>query len=614
MIADGLQKSTKLYIAALAGLALSLTLASGAGGAGQPGHGLLLALVFAGCMTLAWLFPLHFAFKTKLYVDTAVVVAAVLLFEPSVAMVIAGGGTFLAHALQGSGRDWPQAIFNAALATILAAFGGLVLAAAGWDPGDPSFSDPWPLLAIPVACVLMHILSVVGVATVIALESKQPIVASWREGFLADPRIELLSQVSLFGIGVLAAVVAHAEPWALALLVAPIIAVYAVLKQQNQLRQQAEEARQASEANLATTQRVARIGNWEWDLTTGTQTWSEEAQRILGLAPGAEQPAQEAVFAVVDPADRTAVEQALHACAKEAVPLHIDYRVHLTGGESRLVHQEAKVQADDSGRPVRMTGTIQDVTERKLMEAQIADLSERERIARELAKARRRLAESREEERMSLARTLHDGPVQDLLAVSYQLAALQSVIDGGRTNSGDSPRVVLDRARHELLDVVGQLRGMIGELRPAGLAEFGVAAALEGYVAGLQRQATDELPAIFLDVTPEAEDLPPSLAISVFRIAQEAVRNALKHAGADEVTVFIERSGSDVVLEVHDDGRGFAVPARLNNFSETGHFGLVGIAERVEQAGGAFTLDSASGTGTTIDVRLPLAAAEMSYD
>jgi signal transduction histidine kinase len=93
----------------------------------------------------------------------------------------------------------------------------------------------------------------------------------------------------------------------------------------------------------------------------------------------------------------------------------------------------------------------------------------------------------------------------------------------------------------------------------------------------------------------------------VFQIAQEALRNALRHAGAGEVTVCIEQSDGGVELEIHDDGCGFVVPARLHSFAGIGHFGLVGIAERVEQAGGVLTVASAPGAGTTIGARLPMA-------
>ncbi|HKG26495.1 MAG TPA: PAS domain-containing protein, partial [Thermomicrobiales bacterium] len=488
MTVEPLHVKTKFYIAALACIAAGLTLASRAWTSEETDPKPLLVAIFVGCMALAWLFPLHFTFKTKLYVDAAVVVATILLFEPAVAMLIAGVGTFLAHTLRPADRDWTQAIFNAAQAMILAATGGLLLAAAGWDTEHPAFAAPGPLLLLAVAGVVMHVLSVLGVATVVALEARQPILESWWQAFLAGPRIEFLSQISLFCIGVLAAIAVDAQSWALVLLVAPVVAVYALLRQQNHLRQEAERARQASEASLAATQRVAHLGSWAWDVTAGAQEWSEEARRIFGIAPDAPQTTYETFLGSIDARDRDVVRLALQEALDQAKAVQIDYRIRLADGTERLVQHEADVHSDPAGRAIQMAGTIQDVTDRKDLEAQLADFNERERIGRELAKARRRLAESREDERLRLAWALHDGPVQDLLAISYQLAALQPAIDGEK--AGDPPGAVLETTRRELLDVVGQLRGMIGELRPAGLADLGLAAALEGYVAGIQRRAT----------------------------------------------------------------------------------------------------------------------------
>ncbi|HKG27458.1 MAG TPA: ATP-binding protein, partial [Thermomicrobiales bacterium] len=116
------------------------------------------------------------------------------------------------------------------------------------------------------------------------------------------------------------------------------------------------------------------------------------------------------------------------------------------------------------------------------------------------------------------------------------------------------------------------------------------------------------------DVDADADGLPPPLARSVFHIAQEALRNAVRHAKADEVSVCVERSNGTVELEVHDDGRGFEVPYRLHSFADAGHFGLVGMAERVEQAGGSLTVESAPGAGTTVIARLPATAPKEGDD
>ena len=602
MTAAGLKPITRIYLFALTSVALALVLASAIAATRQSNRDLLLALLFAGCMTLAWRFPLHFAYKTKVYLDSAVIVASSLLFQPAIAMTITASGAFVAHGLRRNGRDWTQALFNTTQATILTAVGALFLAAAGWDPARPTFGDPLPLLLFPIVGLTMYGISILAVATVVALESGQALVASWKQAFLTDSRVEILTQLSLLGIGVLAAIVVDAEPWGLALLVAPIVTVYGILRQQSQLRQTAEQARQASEESLAATQRAARIGSWTMDLQSRSQQWSEGARRVLGLS-AASNPTLDEFLARIDPADRAVVHDAIRDADAAAGPLDVEFRIPLPDGTNRVVHQEAVVELDPTGRARRLTGTLQDVTARRKLEAQVADFSERERVARELARTRRRLAESKEDERLRLARALHDGPVQDLLAISYALAAVKPVPDG--RSSGDDPAASVDSIRHELLDVVGQLRGMIGELRRAGLDEFGLSTALEGYVSGLARRTGAGTPPVELRIDPKVDSLPHPTALTVFRIAQEALLNAVRHAAAASVAVSIERSERGVEIAITDDGRGFDVPNRLSTFAETGHFGIVGMVERAEQTGGTLTVTSAPGAGTSIRAWVP---------
>ena len=238
----------------------------------------------------------------------------------------------------------------------------------------------------------------------------------------------------------------------------------------------------------------------------------------------------------------------------------------------------------------------------------VEDITERQLAAAELAAARRRLAASREVERLRLARELHDGPVQDLLAASYELARVGSL--ASVTQPAGEPSSTMEQARKLLLAVVGQLRGVVGELRPPGLLEFGLPTALRGFVTGLQREGGDALPSIVLDVDDRAADLPQALTVTVFQIVQESVRNALRHAEAREIVVELRIEPCNVKVQVQDDGRGFVVPDRLDDFARIGHFGLVGLVERVEQAGGEITVTSSPEMGTRLTVRVPVEEAE----
>lgn len=227
----------------------------------------------------------------------------------------------------------------------------------------------------------------------------------------------------------------------------------------------------------------------------------------------------------------------------------------------------------------------------------------------ELARAHQQLLDAGEQERLRLARDLHDGAVQQLIAISYQLAAGKRLCDRAATGEERQLQPVpemLDTARRELLDVVSQLRALIGELRPAGLEDLGLEAALGGYVARLQRVTTGGTPGIGLSVDIDDRFLPQRVALALFRVAQEGLRNALRHARASHVDVRLVRAAGGVELLIVDDGQGFSVPPRLSDLANQNHYGLVSISERVAQVGGRLSLHSVPGVGTELSVFIPL--------
>ncbi len=585
----------KLYIASLILTVLGALLVSLAH-SGLPGRDRTpLALVLATLMTMAFLFPLPSTPKKKLYLDTGVIVAAILLFAPGVAMVIAGLGTTLAQAIRR--QPTAQTLFNGAQTMLQALVGGLVLTSAGGDVATQGVNRPGQLLAIAAAGGAMYLVNTLAVATIISLQSGQAPLRTWWRSVRGAGRVVRLAHLAQVALGLLAAIVATAGSWALALLLVPAWAVHSVLERHMQLQRQTEAALRASETSLATAQRMAQLGNWECEIATGTVRWSDELYRIVGASPQGLVPTYETLLTAIHPADRTTLTQLTHETLHEGRPYSVDCRIVRPDGAERVVHAQAEILRDTAGKPQHIVGTVHDITERKRMEI-------------ELAEAHRRLAASREAEQRHLARELHDGAVQQLLAISYGLAALSRDTRGTQDLGkpfGNGLAPGLDTTRQQVLQVVAQLRALIRGLRPAGLDELGLPAALEGYVERLQQEAGAMAPAIALDLDPEGSALPEPVALCLFRVAQEALRNILRHAHAHRVTLSLHLRDGEAILEVQDDGCGFAVPARLGEFTQDDHFGLVGMAERVGWAGGQFAVRSQPGLGTTIAARLPLA-------
>lgn len=239
------------------------------------------------------------------------------------------------------------------------------------------------------------------------------------------------------------------------------------------------------------------------------------------------------------------------------------------------------------------------------------DVTAQRRAETERDAIRRRLLAVREEERLALARELHDEAIQELLG-------LQLALQLGRHALGPAPAsvataTVLDDGARTIREVVARLRRIVSGLRPAGLEELGLIAALEGYAAHVRRKEAQSGLAVELDLDPDGATLSPALARALFRVAQEGLRNARRHAGAKRVTVAL-RVEAAVTMRVIDNGAGFVPPPDLRTLAREGHFGLLGLAEQLADLGGTLAIDSRPGAGTILTARAPLLLEERNHD
>lgn len=200
----------------------------------------------------------------------------------------------------------------------------------------------------------------------------------------------------------------------------------------------------------------------------------------------------------------------------------------------------------------------------------------------EVEEMHRRLLTAREEERADLARELHDGAIQNMVGLRYRLEALQE-----RKNEQ------VEVLHAQVGSLIDELRRLCGDLRPPMLDQLGLAAALQALAREVRERG--------LPVETHLDDisLPDQTAIGLYRICQEALSNALRHASASRAVVALSRDGDEVVLAISDDGRGFD-PAAVRG--QAGCFGLLGMAERAEALGGDLTIESTPGEGAQVTV------------
>lgn len=209
------------------------------------------------------------------------------------------------------------------------------------------------------------------------------------------------------------------------------------------------------------------------------------------------------------------------------------------------------------------------------------------RMMRRLEAERRRAGsatlQAQEEERARVARDLHDEVNQSLTGVLLRLEAAREGAPPELERQLAETKAVANQAMRELLSLARQLR-------PTALDDLGLAAALAGQVEQLER---GEL-AARLSVEGDFSGLDDDVQLVVYRVAQEALANAARHSDASRVMVGLRRTGDGVVLEVADDGRGFAFDQ-----SERG-LGIGGMRERALLVGGELTIESRPGEGTTV--------------
>ncbi|HXV98021.1 MAG TPA: PAS domain-containing protein [Anaerolineae bacterium] len=349
-------------------------------------------------------------------------------------------------------------------------------------------------------------------------------------------------------------------------------------------RQRAERQTKESEQQLTEAQQIAHVGSWQWDIKTNRVTWSDELYRIYGLEPQEIKVTYEEFLQRVHPDDRDYINRLVMTAYEEAQPFGYEHRVVQPDGTVRVLQAQGQVTLNEMGRPTKMVGTSQDITERKQAEA-------------ELAEVQRRLTESREAERLHLAQELHDGPVQELYGVSYRLSGLESGL------TGEDNLAQLTAARAALQQVIQVLRATASDLRPPTLAPFGLEKAIRSHIEHFQA-AYPDLQAQ-LELTPDGRTLPERVRLTLFRIYQEALNNVVRHARAKKVLIQFILEPEQVVLKVQDDGEGFEVPRRWIHLARQGHLGLVGISERAEAVGGQLQVISSPGTGTVIEVKVP---------
>jgi PAS domain S-box-containing protein len=234
-------------------------------------------------------------------------------------------------------------------------------------------------------------------------------------------------------------------------------------------------------------------------------------------------------------------------------------------------------------------GIARDISERKAAEAALQQAEQR---SRDLSV---RLIAAQEAERGRFARELHDDFSQRLALLAVNLHLLRQALPADAT----VPRESVDDLYSQVQSLARDMRRMSHDLHPARLEQLGLVSAVRGLCEEL---SSGHGATIRFDTRDVSRDVPEVVALCLYRVAQEALQNVIKHSGAAAATVELTAPAGELRLVVSDEGRGFDVGAVQHKHG----VGLASIRERVRAIAGRFAVDSAVGRGTRIEVRAPL--------
>jgi signal transduction histidine kinase len=343
---------------------------------------------------------------------------------------------------------------------------------------------------------------------------------------------------------------------------------------------------------LAELEHSARTGRWMLDLLTRKSEWSPEMYRIFDTDPASFTPTCEAIVNDVYPGDIDTLTKQFDAWREHPAPFAFALRTIDGRGQMRSIEVRGRVELDEHERPVRVLGTAADVSERVARDRALrSSIDEVQTLTLRHERLLEDLVRAEQGERTRIGGEIHDDTAQILDAVSLQLER------GEHAAHDCATKETLRAAREALRAAGGRLRLLIFELMPPR-ADGDLRASVASYCSQLFAGTN-----VSCEVVGDPGALSPRRAWLAYRLAQEVLRNAVKHSCARRVQVRFEPSDEAVVMRIGDDGIGLRTnPAQSSPL----HSGLRILSERTESVGGSVTTGPGlDGRGLSVQVKLP---------
>jgi PAS domain S-box-containing protein len=358
-------------------------------------------------------------------------------------------------------------------------------------------------------------------------------------------------------------------------------------------RKRMEDALRDSEQRFRLAAYAGKMFSYEWvaasdDVVACSGDYDEIlfTDKVEGLTTGKQ------IAAKVHQDDRERVLAATAALSPEKPYLRVSHRMASPDGSVIWVEKTGRAHFNEQGKLLRIVGMVADITERKLAEKALADVSRRLIEAQE--QERNRIVEAQEQERNRIARELHDD-------IGQRLALLAVELDQLHLEPPESPEL-LDRMgelQKQASEIATDIQTLSHDLHSAKLEYLGPVGAMRSLCQELEEQTKVKIEFKTQDLP---SPLPPDISLCLFRVLQEALRNAVRHSGARQVEVELWGTPDEIHLAVSDHGIGFDSKAA----KESPGLGLVSMEERLKLLKGSISIESQPNRGTTIHARLPL--------
>jgi PAS domain S-box-containing protein len=341
--------------------------------------------------------------------------------------------------------------------------------------------------------------------------------------------------------------------------------------------------RELSETNerLRLTMEAGGIGSWEWDVRSGKNLWFGQKHAQLGVRPEVHSESVEEFWDRVHPEDRGWLQNTVQKAMENHAELDVEFRVVWSDGSVHWLGSRARFFYGADGEAERMLGTAADITQRKQAEEALSKVSQK-------------LIQAQELERSRLARELHDDVNQRLSLLAVALDGLKHELPA----SADQLKQHITAASEHVADIAKDIQTLSHRLHSPKLELLGLAAAAASFCKEFSQRQNIEIDFQSANIP---RNLPDDISLTLYRVLQEALQNAVKHSGSRHFLVSLAGETDAIELAVQDSGVGFEPDEAVKGQG----LGLASMKERMKLVDGELSINSQLQQGTTIRARVP---------